>query len=273
MDYYATLGITKDADAKAIKKAYKRLASKHHPDKEGGNEAQFKLVNQAYEVLGDPQNKQDYDAPRGRDRPMFDDAFFKNSFTNSNFEDIFNRKREQPMYRTTILVSLTQSYTGDTQSMQVETPHSGKKVVTVNIPRGVETGQQIKYPNLIQEGTALVIDFHVGEDPRYQRFGNNLLSKHDVSVLDLIVGTKFKFDTISGKTLEITIKPYTRPNTQIKIAGHGMPIRTLASPMSDSGQFGDQLILLNPVIPDTIELEIVDVIKKYKHLNDLINTK
>ena len=96
---------------------------------------------------------------------------------------------------------------------------------------------------------------------------------HVISVLDLIVGTKFKFATISGKTLEVTVQPFTQPNTQIKIKGHGMPISSPQSPQTNSGQFGDQLILLKPVIPSTIETEIMEIIKKYKEINDLKSTK
>ena len=278
MDYYSTLGVPRNADAKTIKTAYKKLASKHHPDK-GGDEAQFKLISEAYEVLSDPQKRQQHDNPSpfgGGGFSQQGNPFNMNDIfgQGSPFGDIFGQRRQQrqPQYRTTIQVSLRQAYEGGSQSMELMTPQ-GKKVVNITIPKGVQTGQQIQYPNLIQEGTALIIDFHVHEDSWFQRQGFNLISNHNISVLDLIVGTKFKFSTIGNKTLEVTVKPFTQPNTQIKLAGQGMPIADPRGPSQHTGRFGDQIILLKPIIPAIIESEIVDVIKKYKEIRDLKGTK
>ena len=275
MDYYSTLGVPKNADAKSIKHAYKKLASKHHPDK-GGDEAEFKKVQSAYETLSNPQKRQEYDNPnpfggQGGGNPFnMNDIFGQGS----PFGDIFGQRRQQrqPQYHTTIQVSLRQSYEGGSQTLELMTP-AGKKVVNVTIPKGVQTGQQIQYPNIVQEGTSLIVDFHVLEDSWFSRQGFNLISNHNISVLDLIVGTKFKFTTIGNKTLEVTVKPYTQPNTQIRLSGQGMPIADPRGPEQNSGRFGDQIILLKPMIPDIIESEIVDVIKKYKEIRDLNGTK
>jgi curved DNA-binding protein len=276
MDYYSTLGVPKNADAKSIKHAYKKLASKHHPDK-GGDEAEFKKVQSAYETLSNPQKRQEYDNPnpfsnfRQGSQPFnMNDIFGQGS----PFGEIFGQRRQQrqPQYRTTIQVSLRQSYEGDSQTLELMTP-AGKKVVNITIPKGVQTGQQIQYPNIVQEGTSLIIDFHVLEDSWFSRQGFNLISNHNISVLDLIVGTKFKFTTIGNKTLEVTVKPYTQPNTQIRLSGQGMPIADPRGPEQNSGRFGDQIILLKPMIPDIIESEIVNVIKKYKEIRDLNGTK
>ena len=76
-----------------------------------------------------------------------------------------------------------------------------------------------------------------------------------------------------NKTLEVTVKPLTQPNTQIKLSGQGMPISDPRGPSQHTGRFGDQIILLKPIIPAIIESEIVDVIKKYKEIRDLKGTK
>ena len=276
MDYYSTLGVPKNADTQSIKKAYKKLASKHHPDK-GGDEAQFKLVSEAYEILSDPQKRQQYDQPnpfvgQGGGNPFnMNDIFGQGS----PFGDIFGQRRQQqrpqrPMFRTQLNVTLRQAYTGAQQSLELQSPH-GKKVVNVNIPKGVQTGQQTKYDNLVQPNSTMVIDFNVLSDSWFDRHGNHLVCTHNISVLDLIVGTNFKFTTISGKILNVTVKSGTPPNTQIKLAGQGMPIADARGPNVDSGQFGDQLILLKGIIPATIEQGIINEIVKYKDIQDLKN--
>ena len=77
-----------------------------------------------------------------------------------------------------------------------------------------------------------------------------------VSVLDLIVGNKIQFDTISGKTLDVTIRPKTQPYMQLRIPGEGMPSR--------NGGYGDQILLLKPYIPDIIDNEIVEIITRHQ---------
>jgi DnaJ-class molecular chaperone len=77
-------------------------------------------------------------------------------------------------------------------------------------------------------------------------------------VLDLIVGTTFEFTTLGKKTLEVTVKPRTQPHMQLKLVGHGMPI------YGHPNQYGDQIILLKPFIPDTIDMSIIDSITKSK---------
>ena len=201
MDYYETLGVNHTTDAKGIKNAYRKLASKHHPDK-GGNAEQFKKVQEAYDVLGDPQKKHEYDNPNpysqftSQGQPFDINDIFGGG---SPFGDIFGQRRpqqpRQQMYRTTIQVSLKQAYTGSDQALEMNTPQ-GKKVITIKIPKGVQTGQQMRIENAIPGGV-LVVDFFVQQDFNYDVRGHNLFCVHSVSVLDLIVGTTFTFKTIS----------------------------------------------------------------------------
>jgi DnaJ-class molecular chaperone len=172
------------------------------------------------------------------------------------------------MFRTQLNITLRQAYTGDTQTLELNTPQ-GKKVVNVNIPRGVQSGQQTKYDNLVQPNSSLVIDFHVMNDSWFERHGNHLMCGHNISVLDLIVGTTFNFTTISGKVMKVKVASGTQPNTQIKLSGQGMPISDRRGPTVNSGQFGDQIILLKGIIPDTIEQGVIDAITKYKDIQDL----
>jgi len=275
MDYYSILGVHKNSDQSEIKKAYKKLASKYHPDK-GGDEAKFKELQQAYETLGDPQKRAEYDNPQtqfqfhsgmGGFEDIFD-IFRGGGPFGTHFENIFGQRRQQgpqqQVFRTPFSVSLRQAYTGGRQQIQLDT-NQGRKIIDLAIPRGVRTGQQIRYDGTMGPGSVLVIDFHVNQDSFFERKGDHLYSKHNISVLDLIVGHKFKFTTISGSTLEVKVKEGTPPNTQIKLPGYGMP--------TIQGSYGDQFILLNPILPVTIESEIIDAIKKYKEIQNLKDTK
>jgi len=273
MDHYQTLGVSPKADQKEIKKAYKKLAGKHHPDK-GGDEAQFKLVSAAYQTLSDPQKRAEYDSPSpfgGGGNP-----FQQGNPFGDIFGDIFGQRGQQqrqpqrPMYRTTLNVTLRQAYSGGQQALELNS-QQGKKVVNVNIPKGVQTGQQTKYDNLVQPNSTMVIDFNVMNDSFFERHVHHLVCSHTISVLDLIVGTTFNFTTISGKVMKVKVAPGTQPNTQIKLGGQGMPIADPRGPNVTSGQFGDQLILLKGVIPATIEQGIIDEIAKYKDIQDLKN--
>lgn len=261
-DHYATLGVAKNATPEDIKKAYRRLAAIHHPDK-GGDTAEFQKVQAAYETLGDPQKKQEYDNPRhhgGGFQGGFPGGF---EFHTQGFDinDIIGQmfgggggpfhNPFQQNYRTTIWVTLEQVFNGGEQMLQMQGP-GGNQVVKIQIPKGVENGQTMRFDNIIQ-GAILLVDFRVHPHAKFNREGQHLEAPHRISVLDLIAGTSFEFTTISGKTFTVDVKPGTQPDATLRIAGQGLPIQ-------NSTQFGDQLILLKPFLPDRIDSCITDSI-------------
>jgi DnaJ-class molecular chaperone len=259
-DHYATLGVAKNATPDEIKKAYRRLAAIHHPDK-GGDTAEFQKVQAAYETLSDPQKKQEYDNPR---QHHFGGGFpggFEFHAQGFDINDIIGQmfggggnpfqNPFQQNYRTTIWVTLEQVFNGGEQLLQMQGPN-GPQVVKVQIPKGVENGQTMRFDNIIQ-GAILLVDFRLHPHAKFDRNGPNLIATQRVSVLDLIAGSSFEFTTISGKTFTVDIKPGTQPDSTLRIAGQGLPI-------PNSSQFGDQLILLKPFIPDRIDSRITDSI-------------
>ena len=264
MDYYKTLGVNRNASPDEIKKAYRKMAAQHHPDK-GGDTAMFQKIQEAYDTLSDPQKRQQHDNPNpfgGMNMNMnFGGNPFNFHFTQQGFDvnDLFgqmfhgHRQPQKPQYRTTVTITLEQVYNGGEQQLQFN--DQGKNTtVKIDIPRGVENGTTLKYDNLLKDAI-LFIDFRVLPHNKYQRQGTELICEQDISILDLIVGTSFKFTTISGKSLDVTIKPQTNPNSTLRIPGEGLPRQY---------GYGDQLIVLKPYMPDIIDNRIIDSIKNFK---------
>lgn len=265
MDYYNTLGVSKNSTPDEIKKAYRKLASQHHPDK-GGDTAAFQKIEEAYRILSDPQKRQEYDNPQ----PQFHQGQnpFGFQFNSQGFDlnDLFGqmfrqqRQQDQPrqqIYRTSVNITLEQAYFGGEHHMQLQTPTSNK-MVKIEIPKGIQNGGQVKI-NDVMEGAALIVEFRVSKHLKYDRSGHDLISTYPVSVLDLITGGSFEFTTLGGNTLEVKIKSKTQPFMQLKIAGKGMPI------IGSNNNYGDQIILIKPFIPDIIDESIIDSIVKAKN--------
>jgi curved DNA-binding protein len=265
MDHYSTLGVSKNAAPDEIKKAYRKLASQHHPDK-GGDKAKFQDIQAAYDTLSDTNKRQQYDnpAPQGFGGTG---GFNMGGGVPPGFEHIFSQmfggnpfaQQQQPpqqqVFRTSLSVTLEQAYKGDDQSVRLQTP-TNVQLVKIAVPKGIDNGNQVRIDNVI-DGASLLVEFRIQNHLKYDRHGQDLHSNHQISVLDLITGTSFEFTTISGKTLEVSVKPKTQPFMQLKLVGQGMPIL-------NSSRYGDQIILLKPFIPDTIDQRIVDSILESK---------
>jgi len=261
MDYYNRLGIPRNATQDEIKKAYRKLASAHHPDK-GGDTKTFQEIEEAYRILSDENKRHEYDNPAQFHRPNnFQQGF--GMFTETGnpfdlFQDFIRRQGQQQQsftYRTLVSVSLQDAYQGKDLPLQIQTNNS-TRVVSIKCPKGVDTGYRLRFDNIIENGT-IVVEFKVEPDLKYDRKNDDLYTNVPISVLDLITGTKLQFMTIGKKTFEVVIPPKTQPFQQLKIPGQGMP-------KVNSNQFGDQILVLKPFMPDTINSAIVEAINKFK---------
>jgi len=247
MDHYQTLGVARNATPDDIKRAYRKLASKHHPDR-GGDTATFQTIQTAYDTLSDPSKRQQYDNPQ----PQFQ-GFPGGGFP--GFEDFFAQFTRSKIYSCTVAVSLEQVALGATETIHVQSP-TGPKLFQIKIPPAVETNQQVRYDGLLDDG-ALQVRFIVHPHPNFERHGLDLHTRWPVSVFDLILGTTITVDTITGKALEITIRPHFNPMNKIRIQGYG-----LETPNSR----GDQYVLLTPVIPDKISPELLELLERERSL-------
>lgn len=262
-DHYQTLGVARNATPDDIKKAYRRLAGIHHPDK-GGDTAEFQKIQQAYETLSDPEKKQQYDNPNpfGQGGHGFPGGFHFN-VNGFDINDIFGqmfgggfagqRRPQMPSYRTTVFMTLEQVYMGMEQTLQFNATGQSQ-IIKIQVPRGVQDGQTIRYDNLIKD-SILLVEFRIHPHNKFDRDGVNLYTIQDIDVLDLIVGAELDFTTISGKTLKVTIPPKTQPGSKLRLVGEGMP---------NNNGFGDQYLLLKPYVSDTIDKRIVDIILQTK---------
>jgi len=262
MDHYSTLGVAKNAAPDEIKKAYRKLASQHHPDK-GGDKAKFQDIQVAYDTLSDPNKRQQYDNPMPQGfhnqggMPQGFENIFSQMFGGGNPFDPFNKQRkpQQQVFRTSLNISLEQSYYGGEQILKLQTP-TNTHAITIQIPKGIQNGNQMKIDNVL-DGASLIVDFRIEPHLKFDRQGNDLICNHPISVFDLIIGTTFEFTTLAGKTLEVTVKPKTQPYIQLKLSGQGMPIY-------NTNAFGDQIILLKPFIPDIIDEQVINSITQLK---------
>jgi len=260
MDYYQTLGVAKNATPDDIKKAYRKLASQHHPDR-GGDTAVFQTIQVAYDTLIDPEKRAQYDNPQ----PQFNmgGGGFNFNFggppdLNDFFSHVFRQhnRPQQKIYTVTIFLTLEQVAISEPQTVHINTP-IGAKILKIDLPKGIDDGAVVRYDGLLPDGP-LQVNFRLHRHPLFERRGLDLYYNYDVSIFDLVIGTKIFVPTIFQKELEINIEPRTRPNSTLRLNNHGI--------IGHNGQ-GDQYVVLKPKMPNIINEEIIRVLEKYRDLN------
>ena len=247
MDYYSTLGINKNASQEEIKKAYKKQSMAHHPDRTGGDDSKFKEINEAYQTLNDPKKKQMYDQfgtadPRQHQYRSGDFEFNFNGSPFGGMDDIFDqmfggggspfgrqRRASNRPINVAVDITLEDVLQGKTIGMEIQLPTGRTKVVTVDIPQGVEHGQTIRYRGIGEQNIPnipagdLNVQIRIRNHPRYQRYGDNILCEAKVNAWDLMLGGKTVIQTLDNKNIEINIPSGTQPDTVLSCKGEGLP--------------------------------------------------
>lgn len=257
-DHYKTLGVQRSATADDIKRAYRKLAMKHHPDR-GGNEAEFKKIEEAYRVLSDPQQRQEYDNPHVR---VNTGNPFHPGGAAFDFDTIFEMfgarmhpgQRAQPrVQRITIWISLADAVVGGSRPVSVATP-TGANTIELRIPPGIQDNENVRYPGLAPGGMDLIVNWRVHPDAVWHREGPDLWGQRDIDFWDLIMGTEITVRDITGRELQLTVPPRCRPGTVLRARGRGIS--------REGHNTGDLMIRLNAVLPQNIPEEIIDILSK-----------
>jgi curved DNA-binding protein len=280
-DYYKTLGLEKSASPEDIKKAYRKLVRKYHPDVSKHEDAteKTKEINEAYDVLGDAEKRAAYDdlGRRGQQtsegfRPPPDwasqyDFSGAGAGTDDFFADLFAhmgrrgrtgagpgagfQMRGEDIHAA-ITIDLRDAYTGATRNISLRAPVQDaqgqvtmqEKTLSVNIPKGVTPGQQLRLAGQGQPGIGggpagdLYLEIQFREDPRYRLEGANVYETAPVAPWEAALGARISVPTPSG-TVEVSVPAGSQTGRKLRLKGRGIPAATP----------GDLYLILEVVLP------------------------
>ncbi len=279
IDYYTVLGLDKNASTEDIKKAYRKMARKYHPDLNPDDQEakqKFQQINEAQEVLTDPEKRKQYDKYGeqygerwkegahyeqhrqsqeqqqgfGGDYESYTGSFDDNQFSDF-FESLFGNKAgggRQAVFRgqdynAELSLSLREAYTTHPHTFTV----NGKQV-RITIHAGVANGQKIKLKGYGGPGTNggpagdLYITFRITDDPIFKRVKDDLYATVDLDLYTAVLGGVITPETLDGK-VKLTIKPETQNGTKVRLKGKGFPI------YRKDHEFGDLYLTFSIKIP------------------------
>ena len=287
IDYYSVLGLSKTASDDDIKKAYRKLARKLHPDlnpNDGEAGKKFQQINEANEVLSDPEKRKKYDQygkdwqhadqfeeARRQQRQQYaqghpaggspNDDDSSGGFGGTDFTDflssMFGKEgnarsgRRQAQFR-------GQDYQADLHLTLPEARVTHKRTLTVDgkniritVPAGIENGQKIKLAGYGSPGVNggpvgdLYITFVISDDPRFKRMGNDLYVDEEIDLYTALLGGERVAETMDGR-VKLTVSPETQSGTKIRLKGKGFPV------YKQDGTFGDLYITWQVKLPTNL---------------------
>jgi curved DNA-binding protein len=285
IDYYKVLGLDKSATAADIKKAYRKLARKLHPDLNPNDKTaqeKFQQINEANEVLSDPEKRKKYDqygkdwehadafeaqkqqqqqsgggfnrgrtytSNQGYDDSQFSD-FFESMFGGGGFSGGGSRRQTTQFKGQDLSATLRLNLT-DTLENQKQTISIGDKKIRLTIPAGVEDGQTIKIKGYGGEGMNggpkgdLLITFEIFNNTGYKRLESDLYATEEISLYTALLGGELTVETLTGR-VKLNVKPETQNDTKVKLKGKGLP------KYKKENQHGDLYITYKIVLPKNL---------------------
>jgi len=260
-DYYAVLGVEKTADIEQIKKAYRKLAVKYHPDKNPGDKAaeeRFKEITEAYAVLSDKEKRRQYDqfGEAGFHQRFSQEDIFRNVDLNDIFREFgfggddlfgqlfggrggafrsgaFHARRPRPLKGQDLLLRLSipfrQAVLGGEQQLDLSR-HGHPEPIKVRIPAGVDQGQKLRVAGKGAPSPAggpagdLLLEIEVGSDPVFSREGSDLMVTVEIPFSGACLGTSVAVPTLEGQK-RVKVRAGTRNGSRIRLKGFGVPER------------------------------------------------
>lgn len=280
-DYYAALGVERGASAEEIKKAYRRLAQKYHPDvsKEPEAEARFKEIAEAYQTLKDPEKRRAYDElgarPQGQEfRPPPDwtrqhGGTAESSFEDMDFADLFSRfgardgaqiRMPGQDFEVPVAISVEDAFNGATLELQLamgRTPHK----VKARIPPGAVDGQRLRLPGKGGKGHNggrdgdLYLDISLKPHALYRPSGHDLYLDLPLAPWEAALGASVEVPTPAGP-VNLKVRPGTSSGQKLRLAGRGLP-----SPRGDAGDLYAVAQIMVPAELSARERELYDELR------------
>ena len=289
-DYYEVLGVQKGASDDEIKKAFRKLAVKYHPDKNPGDkeaEAKFKEANEAYSVLSDKTKRARYDqfghagvGGAGRGNPLgggnpFGGAYsyggqsFNFDFGGGGLDDIlgamfgfggagFRGARRGRDLQTSITIDFKEAIFGTNKTIRVD-----GKDIKLKIPAGIYDGQRIRLNGKGGEAPTeggqrgdLYVEIRVRAHKTLTREGDLILSEVTISMVDAVLGTEVDVETVDGK-ITMKVPAGTQPGTNFKLSGHG-------APRLGSDERGPQIVTVNVEIPKNLNRKQRELMEQFR---------
>ena len=295
-DYYEVLGINRTADEGTIKRAYRKLAKKYHPDTNKDDpqaEEKFKEATEAYAVLSDPEKRKQYDQfgfeqqnPDGSYQEYhFDEAdmgdILKNIFGNGFGHEFhtggfhthgFHRNYEYQEswqkgedIQAEIEVEFMEAVNGCEKTIHLAGHDGTTKNLKVRIPAGIDTGQSIRLQGKGQPGRGggragdLFLKVKVNEKPGFERKGNDIYTTVRIPYTTAYFGGETMVQTLSGKVL-CKIAPCTQSGTKIRLKGKGIVS------MKNPNVYGDHYVTVQIDVPQNLSRKAQQKLKEFEML-------
>ena len=292
IDYYKIMGLDKTASETDIKKAYRKLARKYHPDLNPNDkeaEQKFKEVNEANEVLSNPEKRKKYDkygkdwsqaeaheqANQQQYRQQSSHQSYSDDFGAGDYSDFFESlfgggnsartrggqvKFRGQDYQAELQLDLKDVYTSHKRTLMV----NGKNI-RINIPAGVKNGQIIKIKDYGGDGINggpkgdLIIQFSIKNNSNFKLDNDNLYTTVDLDLYKALLGGAITIDTFDGK-VKLKVKPETQNGTKVKLQGKGFPV------YKKEGVFGDLFITYQIKTPTNLTKKEKDLFNELAKL-------
>jgi curved DNA-binding protein len=271
MNYYTILGVEKTASPEQIKAAYRKLASKNHPDK-GGDTVRFQEIQTAYDVLSDASKRQAYDNPMTQGPQNFN---FNFGGAQGDLNDIFNQffggrnpfanMRSHPQrnrdIRSDIVVQLVDTLSEQRKTFQITTEQGIVLNSDLVIPRGITSGTTIKYPGLGENANTnlprgdLYLTVNVQRNPNFQVSGLDLMTSLTIDCFQAILGCEQTIAGLDGKIFTIQTPSAAQNGMKLKLSGEGLYA-------FQQDVKGNLYVNINVKIPTNLTSEQLELIKK-----------